>query len=230
MYKGYRFLTVIPARGGSKGLPRKNIRLLNGKPLLTYSVKQSLRVPYIDCIVVSSEDSEILSIAKRSGAIPLRRPARLASDKARTEGALLHAVDELARRGERFDFVITLEPTHPFRQVNTLKTAIERLVQGKYDSLLTLTPDHADLWREKKGRFGRLFPNAPRRRQDREPLYKENSLIYITAVAALRRRNFVIGKKPLVLLTPEQESLDIHSADDLALAHFWVRQKKSLVL
>jgi CMP-N-acetylneuraminic acid synthetase len=218
MLKGKRFLAVVPARGGSKGLKRKNVRPLRGKPLLWYSVKQALAVKAIDAVVVSSDDRRILAAGKKAGAKTVLRPARLASDRARTEDALLHAIDELAKQGRRFDYVITLEPTHPLRRPETLRAAMETLVRGRFDSLMTLTPDSTDFWRKSGKTYARLFPNAPRRRQEREPLYKENSLIYITAVDVLKKYKFVLGKRRGFLITEETESLDIHTARDLKLA------------
>ncbi len=228
MYKGFRFLAVIPARGGSKGLPRKNIRMLDGKPLLSYSILQSLSVPYIDATVVSSEDEEILNLAQASGAEAIRRPDKLAGDKARTEDALIHALNTLKDQGRQYHFVVTLEPTHPLRNPNTIKRAIEMVVNGKHDSLLTLTPDHTDFWRKKGKSYSRLFPNAPRRRQDREPLFKENSLIYITASSTLIKRKFVLGVKPAIMITAESESLDIHTATDLAMAESFLKNKNQM--
>ena len=218
MHKGRRFLAVIPARGGSKGLKRKNIRFLAGKPLLAYAVSHALAVPEIDLTVVSSDDAEILEIGKAAGAAPVLRPKKLAGDRARTEDALLHALDAVEKISGAFDFVVTLEPTHPFRAASTVKRAIDLVCAGRYDSCMTLTEDRTDFWRKKGKTFARLFPNAPRRRQEREPLYKENSLVYVTSTAVLRKKKFVLGAKPAFLVTPEAESLDIHTEGDLALA------------
>ena len=225
MHKGKRFLAVIPARGGSKGLRHKNRRLLKGKPLVVYTIQQALAVPTIDCVLVSSDDEQIIRIAKKAGACAIKRPAALATDTARTEDALLHALEVMEANGDEYDFVVTLEPTHPLRSSATLKKAITMVVQRRYDSLLTLTPDRTDFWTQKRGRYRRLFPKAPRRRQDREPLYKENSLIYITSVSKLRKRHFVIGTKPAVLITQERESLDIHTEDDLRMAALWMKSR-----
>jgi len=218
MYKGKRFIALIPARGGSKGLPHKNRRIFQGKPLLVHTIRQAQAVAALDLIVVTSDDPLILSLAERAGALPVRRPAALASDKARTEPALLHALDTIEAGQKLFDYVVTLEPTHPFRRPETIQKGIAMVMRRGFDSLLTLTPDRTDFWRQKGGRYGRLFPNAPRRRQDREPLYKENSLLYVTHVAVLRKTGLVIGRRPAVLLTPERESMDIHSPADLEIA------------
>lgn len=225
MVKGRRFIAVIPARGGSKGLRRKNIQPVAGKPLVAHSVAHALAVREIDLVVVSSDDAAILRAGKKAGAEAVLRPKNLASDTARTEDALLHALDAVEKAHGRFDFVITLEPTHPFRRPETIRQAIALVSSGRYDSCMTLTEDRTDFWRRAAGTFRRLFPNAPRRRQDREPLYKENSLVYVTSTAALRRRRFVIGARPGFLVTPEAESLDIHTQADLDLAEAMARRK-----
>jgi len=226
MHKGRRFLAVIPARGGSRGLPRKNIRLLRGQPLLSYTVAHALAVPSIDFTVVTSDDAEILKIGEKAGAAPILRPKKLAGDRARTEDALLHALEILEKMGNSYDFVVTLEPTHPFRKPETVTQAIEMVSSGRYDSCMTLTEDRTDFWRQKGKSYARLFPNAPRRRQERDPLFKENSLVYVTSVAALRRRKFVIGSRPGFIITPERESLDIHTATDLAFAESLMGEKR----
>lgn len=226
MHKGRRFLAVIPARGGSKGLPRKNARLLKGKPLVAHTVAHALGVPEIDQTAVSSDDPAILRMGLKAGSAAILRPKSLAGDRARTEDALLHAVEFFEKMGLKFDFVVTLEPTHPFRRPQTVRQAIELVSSGRYDSCMTLTEDRTDFWRRKGGTFGRLFPDAPRRRQDREPLFRENSLVYVTSVASLRRRKSVIGARPAFLVTPEAESLDIHTASDLALAEAMLKGRR----
>src|SRR5690242_12721895 len=112
MYQGKRFLGVVPARGGSKGVPRKNIRPLGGKPLLAHTAAQVAGAALLDACVVSTEDAEIAAVARAAGLRVVDRPPELALDTSPTEPCLLHALDAL---GEPFDYVMVLEPTSPFR-------------------------------------------------------------------------------------------------------------------
>ena len=111
MYKKKKYLAVILARGGSKRLPRKNLRKLNGKPLIAHSILSSLKCQYLDEIIVSSDDKEILKVSQKYGAKIIKRPKYLASDKAKTFYAVKHVVEN----SSNFDYVVLLQPTSPFR-------------------------------------------------------------------------------------------------------------------
>jgi CMP-N,N'-diacetyllegionaminic acid synthase len=129
MYKDKRILAVIPARGGSKGLPGKNIRLLLGKPLVAWSIEQALSSTYIDKVVVSTENSIIASIARRYNAdVPFLRPKKLATSKAKTMDVIFHLVEYLNKREKNFDYIVLLQPTSPLREIYDLDTAIKKLI------------------------------------------------------------------------------------------------------
>ena len=112
MYKNKTFLAIIPARGGSKRLPRKNILNLGGKPLIAYSIEAGLDSSYIDKVVVTSDDDEILTISKKYGAVTINRPDELASDTSTTFDAIKHTVDNC----EKYDYIVLLQPTSPLRK------------------------------------------------------------------------------------------------------------------
>ena len=120
MINGKKVLCVIPARGGSKGIPRKNIRIVGGKPLITFTVEVALKSNYIDKVVVSSEDKEILSIAGRIDATPLTRPAELSRDNTPGVEAVLHAIDQFPG----YDYVVLLQPTSPLRLVEDIDNSL----------------------------------------------------------------------------------------------------------
>jgi len=116
MYKGKKILALIPARGGSKGLPGKNIKPLLGKPLIAWTIEQAKASKYVDRVVVSTDDDEIAEVAIRYGAeVPFLRPKELARDDSPTIDAILHALDFFSDKGERFDLLALLEPTSPLR-------------------------------------------------------------------------------------------------------------------
>src|SRR5690606_12646538 len=126
MYRDRRFLAVIPARGGSKGIPNKNIVDVNGKPLIQYTVEAALNSKYLDRIIVSTDSLEIAKVAKACGAeVPFLRPAELATDTSKTIEALLHAVREISTSNLRYDYLVLLQPTQPLRQSFHIDEAVE---------------------------------------------------------------------------------------------------------
>ena len=163
-------IVVIPARGGSKRVPRKNIRPLAGKPLLAYAIKTAREAGFSDATLVSTEDAEIAAVAREHGAKVVDRPAALAADAASTEGVLLHAIEHVAQQGWQPTWVVTLPPTSPLRRAETLATFVSIARNNAADCCFSLTETRADFWRsDDGGKLVRLFPNAPRRQQDRNP-------------------------------------------------------------
>jgi len=131
-------LAIIPARGGSKRLPGKNIKILNGKPLLAHSIEFAQNSEYINKLVVSTDDPNIADVAKQYGAEIIMRPAELAQDTTKTAPVLLHAVDELEKDGYKPDIIILLQATCPVRQKNLCQNAIKILEENQnYDSIFT---------------------------------------------------------------------------------------------
>lgn len=132
MYNNKKILAIIPARGGSKGLPNKNIKPLCGKPLIGWSIEQAGGSAYIDEIFVSTDSAEIASVAESFGIeVPFLRPAELATDTSPSSGFVLHTIDYYRSQGEEFDYILLLEPTSPLRDVADINTAIEQLLNHK---------------------------------------------------------------------------------------------------
>lgn len=218
-----KFLVVIPARGGSKGIPMKNIYPLNGKPLLTYSLEMMRQVKFDGDVAVSTDSERIKEVALRTPGIEVvDRPEDISGDKASTESALLHALETMeARKGCTYDAVVTLQATSPLRRAVTVKACLDKYEEdrGKYDALLTLTETRTDYWvKEGEGRYRRLYPDAPRRRQDRDPIYIENSAVYITDRQSLLETNSVLGYRVNGYVIPEREGVDINEPVDILLA------------
>jgi CMP-N,N'-diacetyllegionaminic acid synthase len=217
MLGGKSILAVIPARGGSMGVPRKNIKPLNGKPLILYTLETAAQVREIDLVVVSTDDAEIAAVARGAGVRVIVRPPELATASASTELALLHALSALASE-RSFDYVLTLEPTSPFRRAETVSRCIREIVDKRGVSLLSVRETRASLGRLVDGRFHRLDPSAPRRRQDRTPLYSEASTVYVTAASHLRDHRSVVAADWLAVEVDERESFDINTPLDFAVA------------
>jgi len=214
-------LIVIPARGGSKRLSRKNIRPLAGKPLLVYAIEAARAANVTPDVAVSTEDENIAAVAREHGVRVIDRPQMLAVDRASTESVLLHALDMLEREERRFTWVMTLSPSSPLRCPGTIRKFVE-VVRGDPqapDCLMSVHEHRGDFWRlQPDGSLRRLFPEAPRRQQEREPLWEENSAIYVTRVDALRSTGSVLGNSVRGLAIHPVEAIDIHTSLDLLIA------------
>ena len=214
-------LVVVPARGGSKRVPRKNIALLGGRPLLAYTLELTHTAGVADCTVVSTEDVEIAHVAQDAGIAVLERPVALAGDTVSTEAVLLHVLKAGNRRTSTVDWVMTLPPTSPFRSAATLRRfiALAERAPPEIDCLMSVTETRGDFWqRSSTGRWQRLFPDAPRRQQDREPLYEENSAIYLTRRSALVETDSILGRHVEGVPIDPLEGFDINGSDDFVLA------------
>ncbi len=166
-----RILGVIPARGGSKGIPRKNLRLLCGKPLIQWTIEAARRSGRLERFVVSTEDPEIAQVARACGADVLDRPAALATDEASTLAVLQHAVEAL-----RPTVVVVLQPTSPIRSDGLIDRCLERFLAAAPDSLATVHRDHSY-------EYGQAMP----RRQDMPPRWVDNGNVYVIDDGLIRR-------------------------------------------
>lgn len=225
-----RYLVIIPARGGSKGIPHKNIYPINGKPLLEYAIECISNVKFEGDIAVSTDDANIISVAsKYENVTVIRRPDEIATDTAKTEDALIHALLYMQQEYDReYDAVITLQATSPLRKSSTIQEFLAEFerVSDKYDALLTLSEDRSDFWVKKSDNtFERRDPSAPRRRQEREPLYVENSAIYATLVDSLLKTHSVLGKKANGFIIDAKEAVDINEKIDLYYAESLIKQE-----
>lgn len=224
MPEGSHVVAVIPARGGSKGLPRKNVRLLAGKPLIAYSIEAAKASALVDRVIVSTDDPEVAEVARRSGAeVPFLRPAELAQDLTPTEPVLAHAVEWLEKReGYRVDIVLFLQPTDIFRKPQLIDETVRKLLQNSdLDSVFVATPTHKNFWRKNpKGGYDRLAPDLQHGpRQTREHLFREDTGLACATRAAWIKRGRRIGERVEIVVNPDElPSIDIHTEFDLWLA------------
>jgi N-acylneuraminate cytidylyltransferase len=191
-------LAIIPARGGSKGIPRKNLRLLNDKPLIVYSIEQALNSGVIDRVLVSTDDVEISQVAWGAGAEVIPRPSEISGDKAPSELALLHCLDFLRRTGGVDpDLVVFLQATSPLRRAEDIREAVATLQQQQADSLFSACPLQGFLWRMEDGRpeaFNYDHHCRPMRQDAPEDLV-ENGSIYVFKPWVLRHYQNRLGGK-----------------------------------
>lgn len=200
-------LAIIPARGGSKGIPGKNIKPLAGKPLIAYTIEASLKSKYITRTVVSTEDGRIKEAALAFGAEVVDRPTELAQDETKTAPVLLQVLDELGKTGYKPDITVLLQCTCPLRDEKQIDEAFELFFNSDCDSVFAARPmgvTHA-LWRKNlDGTYEGLYDYRHRpRRQDTDlhlPLYCETGATYIIRTDVLKEVKDFIGKKPEVYL------------------------------
>ena len=212
-------LGVIPARGGSKSIPLKNIKPLKDRPLIEYTIESAIGSKVLNRIAVSTDHGDIIRVCKKFKEIEIiMRPPELSTDEAPSEWALLHVCDELEKKdGFIPDIVLTLEPTSPLRSINTIKRCIDIFETSDADSVISVTESMACYGKIRDGKFEHLFSDQPRRRQDREPLYKESSTIYGTRIEVLRRKKSVLGDRLFPLIIEKREALDINDEHDFLL-------------
>ncbi len=229
LMKGNKTLVVITARGGSKGLPRKNVRLAGGKPLVAWTVEAAIAAECVSRVVLSSDDEEIMAAAKAAGCdVPFSRPSHLASDTASSIDVLLHALDQLPR----FDYVMLLQPTSPLRTAEDIDAAFELMLERGAPSCVSVCEaDQSPYWMYKVAagdRLQRLLSevNVATRRQDLPPIYVLNGAIYIAQIDWLRANKSFVGGETVAYLMPKERSLDIDTAQDFELFRSGVEDEK----
>tara|TARA_B100000035_G_scaffold302751_1_gene300669 strand:- start:191 stop:877 length:687 start_codon:yes stop_codon:yes gene_type:complete len=221
VYKNKTFLGIIPARGGSKRLPKKNVLNLCGKPLVAWSIEAGLNSSYLDMLVVSSDDDQILDIASHSRVHTLKRPDELATDVASTFDTLKHVLDKI----EKHDYVVLLQPTSPLRTENHIDDAIEFLEAREADAIVSVCEaDHNPSWcgtlddsLSMKGFLKDEFTN--KRSQDLEKFYKLNGAIYICKVdKLLEEKKLILKDKVYAFIMDRKSSIDIDEQIDFKIA------------
>ncbi|MBO8161753.1 MAG: acylneuraminate cytidylyltransferase family protein [Thermosipho sp. (in: Bacteria)] len=224
-------LAFIPARGGSKGVPKKNIRLLAGKPLIAYSIEQAKESKYISRIIVSTESEEIAEIAREWNAEVIKRPEELARDETPTIDTIIHALDYL-KKEENYtpDIVVLLQPTSPLRTSEDIDSAIELFLNIQDClSLVSVTEfDHPPFWAIKiednllKPLFGKEYFRM--RRQELPKAYRPNGAIFISTPKVLRKYKTFYTPKTIAYIMPPERSVDIDTEFDFLLAEFLINK------
>ena len=185
MFSSLKILAVVPARGGSKGIPRKNIRLLGGEPLIGHTLKTAMSVDMIDDLIVSTDDNEISDVAKKYGAEVLNRPSELATVKSSTFSVIKHTVSWLSETEQwNPEIVVILQPTTPFRKAHHIDGVLDLLINSKADAVITIRkPDYPPQWMLKLGNEKKLKNlikggNQYKRRQDTPLAYQPAGTAY----------------------------------------------------
>jgi CMP-N,N'-diacetyllegionaminic acid synthase len=219
-----RAVAIIPARGGSKRVPGKNLVPIAGRPLVVHTIEHALAARLVDEVWVSTDDDEIAAVAERAGAQVVRRPADIAGDDASSEAALLHALD--ARDAPDPDLVVFLQATSPVRAPGDVDAAIELLLAREADSLFSAHREAAFTWREVDGALTSDYDHRERpRSQDMRPRWRENGSIYVVRPTILRAERNRLGGRVVVYEMGFWASFDLDDEHDAALLD-WILTAK----
>lgn len=219
-------LALIPARGGSKGIPRKNIRRIAGKPLIAWTIEAALRSNMLDAVVVSTDDAEIADVARQAGAIvPFLRPTALAQDSTPGIDPVLHALDSLPGYGS----VLLLQPTSPLRSTADIDACLQLALDRHAMSVVSVSePDTHPYWTYRMGgdQTLALLVDAPSlvRRQDLPPVFALNGAMYYAQTDWLLQGRRLVAPETLAYVMPRERSIDIDTPLDWRFAELLLRE------
>lgn len=222
-----KILYVIPARGGSKGIPHKNIKPLNGKPLICYSIDLARQLTADNHICVSTDNDEIIKIVENYGLkVPFKRPDYLATDTATTNDVLLHAINFYESAGIYYDILVLLQPTSPLRQVSDVIRALN-LYEDNLDMVVSVKESHAAsvlCSENKNGYLEFCFNRSATRRQDIPTYYEYNGAVYIINIDSLKEKGLSLFEKKKKCVFDELSSLDIDNPNDWLIAECIIKK------
>jgi len=223
-------IAIIPARGGSKGLPGKNIKSFCGMPLIAYTVEEAKKSKYIDQIIISTDDQEIAQIAQEYGAeCPFMRPKELASDTASVIDTYIYTIDRLnSEFGKDIKEFMVLQPTSPLRVASDIDSAIELFKKKDADSVVGYTlEEHPIIWHKyvnDDGRFENIFEENIQNRQEIRSSYYPNGAIFIFKYDLIKSKRFYTDKSYAYIM-PKNRSVDIDTLDDFEYAEFLMKKR-----
>jgi len=223
--KDLKIIGIIPARGGSKLIPGKNIKPLLGKPLIAYTIEVALEAGCLDRIIVSTDDGKIAEIAKEYGAeVPFIRPTSLALDSTPMLPVLQHAIEYLQKEEDYSpDVIVLLQPTSPLRKVGHIKEALEIFLERDVDSVISINEIRQRFGKFHQGVFESYFEEGLGRK-DVEPFYYENGLIYVSKVENIVKRGSLYGQKIGAFIVEEGVSIDTDTPFEFQLAELMLKR------
>ncbi|MGN6164546.1 MAG: pseudaminic acid cytidylyltransferase [Flavisolibacter sp.] len=216
-------VAIITARGGSKRIPRKNIKSFNGKPIIAYSIDAALQSGIFDEVMVSTDDREIAEVAKQYGAVvPFMRSAKASDDYAITADVIREVLDSYAMEGVQFEFACCIYPTAPFVNADKLRSAFHKMEETGADSVLPVTRFSFPIWRSFKMEGGKVSYNwpefAPKRSQDLPPAFHDCGQFYFLKTDVFMNTGKLVTENTLGLEVPETEVQDIDNDEDWKIA------------
>lgn len=233
MFNNKKILAIIPARSGSKRLPKKNILNLAGKPLIAWSIEAALDSKYIDSVIVSTDDTQIAKISIEYGAkVPFIRPNELATDVASSVSVVLHAINMLKEKGEDYEYIMLLQPTSPLRTTQNIDESIELLMSSNSDALVSVCElEHNPLWSNtlpQDSDFSNFlnYSIVNKRSQDLKQYYRLNGALYLCLTKRLfEEKTLFIKNKIIAYKMSQEQSVDIDNNIDFCLASCLINHK-----
>lgn len=218
-----KILGIIPARGGSKGLPGKNIRLLGGKPLIAWTIEAANKSKAITRAIVTSDDECIIAVARQwGGDVPFVRPAHLSDDSSNVLDAVLHAIANVSRSDQQplYDYIVLLQPTCPLREAHHIDAAVDQLIATKAPACVSVSSvEKSPYWMYQIQGDGTISPLLPHlgnnfRRQDTPPVYILNGAIYVICIKTLQQTRSFTPTGTVAYHMPGKSSYDIDTLED----------------
>lgn len=228
MYESMKIIAIIPARGGSKGIPHKNITNLCGKPLIGYTIEAAKKSTYIDDVIVSTDDLDIKKVSEQYGAlVPFIRDSHIASDEAKTISVVVDAIQRLQAGGQEYDVVILLQPTSPLRTAEEIDVAIEVFFQHQMEGVVSVNVADISPFLLRtiyNHRLHRIIDESSTiRRQDMPTYYEVNGAIYINRVEEVTE-DLSFNDNPIPYIMNRDHSVDIDTWDDLTVAETIIKE------
>ena len=234
MYNNKKFLAIIPARSGSKGLKDKNIKLLNDKPLISYTIEAAKKSGIFDYIIVSTDSSNYASISRQYGAeIPFLRSEELSSDTASSTDVIIDVINRLEKLDIKFDFFVLLQPTSPLRNEDDIRSATELLFAKSADSIVSVceseySPELMNILDESYNLTNFISKNENKRRQDLSKYYRLNGAIYICDTKYFKKNKDFYGPKSYAYIMEKFNSVDIDEQLDFIIAESLIKYKGTM--
>ncbi len=219
MIKNKNVVAIIIARGGSKSIPRKNVLLFHGKPLVAWPIDLAKSISRVDRVIVSTEDAEIMAVSKKFGAeIPFKRPLELADDITPTLPVLQHCINHLMEKENyKADIILLFYPTSPLLSKERVEEALDCFDKTDCNSVISVVKDWGRFWKldEQDDKYKILYPLNRVNRQYYKPLYRENGAIYFSTYETIIHNNKLVDDKVGFVVMNEGENVDIDNPDDL---------------
>ncbi len=228
-------VAIIPARGGSKGILRKNIRLIMGKPMIAYAIESALKCKYLDKVIVSTDDKEIARISKKYGADVIMRPEKLSGDKSPVILALQHVIENLGEEDQFYPkMIVLLQPTSPLRVAKDIDLAIEKYLSGRYESVVSVCEiyDNPYLYYQDNNNFiSQLIKSKLNfsRRQEIPKTYRINGAVYVVNTKMIMDRGKIFSNKTGAIVMPQSRSVDIDEYSDLKIVRSRIKKINNLL-
>jgi pseudaminic acid cytidylyltransferase len=216
-------IAIITARGGSKRIPKKNIKFFNGKPIMAYSIEAAIRSGRFDDVMVSTDDEEIAAVARQSGAkVPFMRSSKTSDDYATTAEVLKEVLETFRQKGQQYEYACCIYPTAPFVTAEKLSAAFDRLISTGADSILPVTKFSFPIWRSFQMENGKVTYNwpeyAPKRSQDLPPAFHDCGQFYFFKTSMFLQTGKLVTENTIGLEVPETEVQDIDNEEDWTIA------------